>query len=123
MKIKIFNTNQESEVNQFIDDNVLTDEGAIQVTADGKVVIFYRASKENYNQAFIIEMLEGLKRNLYHEEVRQVVINAEYEQAKEKGTSYPNFDDLAKKKNECEEQIKKFNTKIEALETWSKKNI
>lgn len=117
MHVKTFRLNQEEEANSFLE-TVVTGENGIQVV-DDTIVVFYEATKEEYETKFLDRMAEGLKRNLFHEAVRQAVTDAEYEVAKEKGTSYPNFDELSKKKDEIGENIKTFEAKIAALESWT----
>ena len=121
MYVKTFTLEQEAEANDFIKTVVLT-EGGLQVV-DNKVVIFYQATKEDYQTAFVDRMIDGLTQNLFHEKVRKVTIDSEYETAKEKGTSYPNYDEVVKKAKECEQNILTFEAKIAGLVEWKAQNV
>lgn len=116
MKIKTFNISQEKEANEFIDSVVIQD-GGVQVV-DNSIVIFYHENKETYEETFVHQMIDGLKRNLFHEKVRQVSNDAEREHWKEKGTNLKEFDEAEKTSSEINRNITLFKNKIEALEAW-----
>jgi len=120
MKVKTFSLSQEAEANEFIKTVVLT-EGGLQVV-DDKIVIFYADTKENYSEGFVATMLESLKRNLFHEQVRKVAGDAEYEYRKEKGTNRKGFDEAQDKQREIEDNIAMFEAKIASLESWTANN-
>lgn len=123
MKVKIFALSQEEQANDFIQSAVLLEEGSVQVTSDGNIIIFYRALKEDYENAFVQEMISNLKRNLFHERVRQASNDAEFSSLKEAGRStYPEFDEAGKKQKEITQNIANFEAKIAALESWTANN-
>lgn len=120
MKVKTFNLSQEEEANEFINSVVLT-EGGLQVV-DNTIVVFYADDKESYEANFVDTMIENLERNLFHEQVRQVASEAEYEYRKEKGTNIKGFDESQDKQREIEDNIAMFETKLKALQAWKESN-
>lgn len=121
MQIAIFSTQEEA--NTFIPTVELTEQGAVQIMPDGKIAVFYNGTKETYQARFIERMLEGLKNNLFHEEVRLAAATAEVESRKEKGTNLKNFDGALEKQKEAQANIDIFKAKIDALEAWKAKNL
>lgn len=121
MKIKTFKSSEEA--NEFIDNHVLLDDGAVQVTGSGDIVVFYKEHKDKFKEQFIDEMIEGLKRNLFYEETRLITIQAEVDGLKEANkATYPEFDENSKKARDAEMHILRFKAKIEALEKWKAEN-
>lgn len=123
MKVKTFRLNEEDKANEFIQSVVLLDEGSVQVTSDNTIVIFYKEFKENYESYFVAEMIESLKRNLFHEQIRAASFEAEIEVYRDKGGKSEGFDDVLKRSREATENIRMFENKIAALETWTASNI
>ena len=121
MKVKLFDIKDTEAVNEFIDSHVLLEDGAVQVTSDG-IVVFYKASKEEYPQTFLSEMIENLKRNKYHEEVRLAAMSAELEVYKDKGGKSTDFDEVLKKQKDATHNIRLFDSKITSLEEWKENN-
>lgn len=122
MKVKVFPLAQEQEANEFIQSHVLLDEGAVHITGEG-IVVFYQSTKEEYGEYFRLQMIDNLKRNLLHEQIRQAANDAEYESMKVEGRStYPEFDEAGKKQKEIVQNIKNFEAKIAALESWTADN-
>ena len=119
MQIAIFTT--EADANKFIPTVELCEQGAVQILADGKIAVFYNGTKETYQARFVDRMLDGLKNNLFNEEVRLVSATAEVESRKEKGTNLKGFDDVLTKQKEAETNIDIFKAKIAALESWKAK--
>lgn len=115
MYIKTFNN--EADTNAFIDTVVLAQEHPIQFTGD-HFVVFYEATKDNYQDTFIDRMLSGLKNNLFHEQVRKASVDAEVEVFKDKGGKSDDFDEALKRQREAEKNIQLFESKIAALEQW-----
>tara|TARA_R110000782_G_scaffold11199_1_gene34347 strand:+ start:697 stop:1059 length:363 start_codon:yes stop_codon:yes gene_type:complete len=118
MNIKVFKTTEAEAANTFIKSVVLLEEGSVQVTGNGDIVIFYRETLENYNDSFVAEMVANLKRNLFHEQVRKVAIDSEIEVAKEHGMKSDRFDETLGRQKEATKNIQMFEDKITALETW-----
>jgi len=121
MQVKVFKLSEEAEANKFMETVVLTQEGAVQVV-DDKIVIFYADTKENYEAGFVESMLENLKRNLFHEQVREVATQAEYDYRKDKGTNQKGFDEAQDKIKEVTDNVAMFETKIAGLEAWKASN-
>ncbi len=119
MQIAIFKT--EAEANAFIPTVELTEQGSVQVTTDNNIVVFYNGTKETYKERFIDRMLEGLRNNLFHEEVRLIAATAEVDSRKEKRTNMKGFDDVLTKQKDAETNIEIFKSKIAALEAWKAK--
>lgn len=117
MKIKAFPIASYDEATEFINTVVLTDNG-VQFS-DSNIMVTYYDTKENYEATFVDQMREGLKRNLFHEKVRQAVNDAEYNYRKEKGTNQKGFDEAQDKQREVETNIKLFEAKIKALDEWT----
>lgn len=118
MKVKTFPLSQEQKANEFIDSVVLVEEGAVQVTSDNTIVVFYKAPKETYQEHFVNEMLESLHRNLFHEQIRKYAVDAELQEYKDKGGKTEGFDDVIKRQKEANDNIRMFEAKIAALESW-----
>lgn len=108
----------QEEANEFIKDHILLDEGAVQVTSNNEIVIFYKSHKDEYRAWFKDQMIDSLKRNLMYEEVRLVAANAEVSHYKEHGAKSTEFDTALKNARESEDNIKTFKAKIAALEGW-----
>jgi len=121
MQVKVFKLSEEAEANKFMETVVLAQEGAVQVV-DDKIVIFYADTKENYEAGFVDSMLENLKRNLFHEQVREVATQAEYDYRKDKGTNQKGFDEAQDKIKEVTDNVAMFETKIAGLEAWKASN-
>lgn len=121
MYVKVFPIKDEKEVNEFLNTVVLVEDGAVQVTSENTIVVFYRDTKKNYETSFVGEMLEGLKRNLFHETIRKASLEAEFKAAEKRGTNYPEYDAAKKKLREAEQNITMFELKIKALEEWKAK--
>ena len=120
MKIKTFPVDNYDEATKFIESVVLQDSG-VQIT-DSHIVVSYYETKENYANAFVEQMREGLKKNLFHENIRKLVNDADYEYRKEKGTNQKGFDEAQNRQKETEENIKLFEVKLKALEGWKANN-
>lgn len=112
--IKTFTLQQDAEANAFIE---TVTEPQVTIT-DNTIAVTYQATKEGYEEYFVTMMIEALKRNLFNETVRKVALDAEMEESKNHGTSFPDFDELLKKQKEADQNIKRFTTKIAALEAW-----
>ena len=123
MKVKTFSLSKEQEANEFIDSVVLVEEGAVQVTSDDTIVIFYKETKENYQKHFVDEMLDSLRRNLFHEQIRKHALDAEVKQYTDNGGKSESFDDAMKRQKEASDNIHMFESKIAALESWTANNI
>lgn len=119
MNIQIFKN--VSEANKFINTVELAEQGGVQVTADGSVAVFYLGDKETYNDRFLTRMIEGLKQNMFHEEIRLASATAEVETRKDKGTNLKGFDSALEKQKEAQLNIDIFKAKIDALEAWKAK--
>ena len=119
MKIKTFQITEYAEATKFIEEVVLTDSG-VQFS-ESMIAITYYDTKENYEETYIEQLKDGLKRNLFHEAIRKTTIEAEYEYRKEKGTNQKGFDDVQDKVKETTENIAMFEAKLEALEAWNPK--
>lgn len=118
MKIKTFGVGEEDKINSFIDSVVLVDDGAVQVTSADMVVVFYKDTKDKYEQTFVTEMLEALKRNRMHESVLKATIDAQIKVFTNTGGKSKDFDDLLTRQKDADKNIKLFDAKIAALETW-----
>jgi len=68
-------------------------------------------------------MIERLERNLYNEKVLLVSREQDHEAAREKGTSYPEFDESLKKLKETQANIVTFEAKIAGLLKWKARYI
>lgn len=122
MKLKTFPLSKEAEANDFIQSVVLMQEGSIQVTSNNEIVIFYQETKEDYQTHFVDNMIESLKRNLFHEQVRKASLDLEVEIYKEKGGKSDDFDSAIKRQKEARDNINLFEAKIKGLESWTKSN-
>jgi len=120
MQVKTFSLSQEEEANKFIDSVVVSD-GGVQVV-DNTIVVFYTAEKDIYERVFVTEMVDNLKRNLFHEEIRKIANEAETKHWKDKGTNLKEFDGANSKARDIEQNITIFTNKIEALEAWIANN-
>lgn len=119
MQVKTFSLRDEAEANKFINDHVLLEEGSVQVTSDNTIVIFYKAHKDEYQDVFVSEMLQGLKRNKFHEEVRLAAMEAEVSVYKDKGGKSGDFDKVLEKQKDAQQHIRLFEAKIKTLEEWN----
>ena len=108
------------EVNKFVETVVLSDQSPVQHNGEN-FIVFYEAKKDGYQDHFIARMKEGLARNLFHEEVRKVALDAEVDEYKEIGTNNNSFDDVKKRQKEADENIKIFKAKIKGLDAWTNK--
>jgi len=120
MYVKTLKTDK--EVNAFVDTVVMGEGGQIQITADGDFAVFYEVEKDQYETKFLADMIERLERNLYNEKVLLVSREQDHEAAKEKGTSYPEFDESLKKLTETQKNVKTFEAKIAGLLEWKARN-
>ena len=121
MYVKTLKTDQ--EVNAFVDTVVMGEGGQIQITADGDFAVFYEVEKDQYETKFLADMIERLERNLYNEKVLLVSREQDHEAAREKGTSYPEFDESLKKLKETQANIVTFEAKIAGLLKWKARYI
>jgi len=121
MFIAIFKT--EAEANAFIPTVELVEQGAVQVAADGSVVVFYNGTKDSYRERFINRMIEGVTNNLFHEEIRLAAATAEVDARKEHGTNLEVFNQALDRQKEAEKNIDVFKAKIAALEKWKASNL
>lgn len=119
MKIQTFNVTDFEKANDFMQSVVMVEDGAVQV-AGNNIVIFYKDTKEQYRKTFIAEMIESLKRNLYHEQVRQVAIQADVEVHRDKGGKADDVETTLERSRQATDNIRKFEAKITALEEWAK---
>lgn len=106
MKIKVFKTSETELANDFIKDVDLIGDNPVQVTSDNEIVIFY-LEKEHYEEGYAKRVMESLKRNLFHEEMRLISIELEVQLAIRK-----NEKELIENK---EEQLKASKENIELL--------
>jgi len=120
MYVKTLKTDQEA--NAFVDTVVMGEGGQIQITADGDFAVFYEVEKDQYEAKFLADMIERLGRNLYNETILLVSREQDHEAAKEKGTSYPEFDETLKKLKETQANIVTFEAKAAGLLEWKAKN-
>jgi len=116
MKIKTFPIDQFDAATKFISEVVLQESG-VQFS-ESNIVITYYETKENYEDAFVSQMREGLERNLFHENVRALVSDADYEYRKDKGTNLKDFDQAQEQQKEIATNIELFEVKIKALDGW-----
>lgn len=121
MKIKTFALEDQKAANDFIDSAVLLPDGAVQVTGSNNIVIFYEETKDKYEKYFVDNMLSSLKKNLFHEQVRQASAQAEVDYYKANGGKSNNFDKAIKNVKESTDNIEVFEAKITALESWTVK--
>lgn len=116
MKIKTFPIADYDAATEFISGVVLQENG-VQFS-DSNIVVTYYETKENYEDAFVSQMRAGLERNLFHEKVRAMVSDADYEYRKEKGTNQKGFDQAQDQQKEIKENIELFEVKLKALDGW-----
>lgn len=112
--IKTFTLKQDQEANAFIETVV---EPQITIT-DNVIAVTYQSTKEGYGEYFRNFLIEATKRNLFNERVRLVALNAEIEEGKEHGTNFKDFDELLVKQKEANQNIRRFEAKVKALEAW-----
>ena len=113
MYVKTLKTDKEA--NAFVDTVVMGEGGQIQITADGDFAVFYEVEKDQYEAKFLADMIERLGRNLYNETILLVSREQDHAAAKEKGTSYPEFDESLKKLKETRANIVTFEAKADGL--------
>lgn len=111
--IKTFALTEDKEVNAFLE---TVTEPNITVT-DNAIVVNYQTTKDNYEAYFVGFMVDSLKRNTFNEMIRKLALDAEIEEMKDR-TNYPEYDELVKKQKEADQNIKRFDAKIAALEAW-----
>lgn len=112
--IKTFTLTQDQEANDFMDTVV---EPQLTIT-DNAIAVTYQSTKEGYQTYFVGFLIESTKRNLFNEQIRKVALDAEFELMKELGTNLPAFDEIKNKQKEAEQNIKRFEAKLTALEAW-----
>ena len=109
------------EVNEFTKTVVLHEQNPIQHNGED-FIVFYEAKKDDYENYFLNRMIEGLTRNLFHEEVRHASLEAEVKEFTDNGGKSDAFDDVMKREKEARQNIKLFKAKIASLEAWTNKN-
>lgn len=104
------------ETNDFIKTVVLSDSNPVQNNGED-FIVFYEATKETYEEVFYNRMIEGLTRNLFHEELRLASIQAEVD-ALESGKDGEKLVESKKRLDEAKSNINIFETKISGLQAW-----
>lgn len=121
MKIKVFNINQYEEVNDFTKNVELLEDGAIQVSSEGNIIVFYREGEE-YKEKYIENIINSLKKNIFHEEIKIIATEQELAYAEElaegKSEKSPEYKVVKQKQktlNDSHEYIEVKKRTIDAL--------
>lgn len=129
MKIKTFSIREEAEANEFINSVVVLQESGVQVTSEGRIVVFYEETKDAYNEYFVRTVIDNLKRNLFHEQIAQKSAKAEYDFALSKAGTKSDKSPEARTAREKErnlvtksENIELIESKIATYEAWITEN-
>lgn len=85
--IKVFKTKDYEEANKFIDTVDVRDNGVM--FTDEHIIVNYD-EKDNYNKKYLERIIEGIKRNRYHNEIQVDSREIEFALAQEKYKKAPN---------------------------------
>lgn len=117
MKIKIFTTAEEDQINDFIGKVKVSEQNGIQITSDHEVVIFYEETQEEYKPKYLKRLLENLQKEVFHEEIRLISLKADLEKAIEQQGDYSDKSPEGKVRKEKEKSIKTSEENIELFRT------
>lgn len=118
MYIKTFTSAEEA--NTFIDSVVVEDNG-VQYTNDGQIIVFYKYTKDGYQDAYKAEVLEKLRRELFHAELAweaAKVEKAEYQDS----AMQEELQAAAEKEKGAKKSYDIYKAKITVLEGWTAKS-
>lgn len=104
------------EVNEFVTTVVLSESNPVQNNGED-FIVFYEATKKDYKEVFYNKMIEGLTRNLFHEEIRLAALDAEV-LSLESGKDGDKLVESKKRQKEAKDNIEIFKTKISGLQAW-----
>ena len=128
MYIKSFQLSDEEAINKFVDSVELVETGAVQVTGENTVCVFYMGYKKDYQTRFLTRLIEGLNNNLFNENIRLESAIIEFQEAEEQQGELSNKSPegkVTKEKNKevavSHENIRVINKKLSLYIKWLKK--